>query len=238
MDDRTRAYKEVQGKYDEFTSPQILKGLVFCGDCGSPLVLTKKVQGKYVYMTYQCRTHNMIMACPRKYVHEQAVINAVYDAVRLEIQKCADINGIIAKLNRKSSHKKQLMRFEAEIEEAEREIKRIISLRQAVYEDYAAKLLTLSEYQFATEKYNSDTAKQMAKLESARRDKEEYSQGSTPANKWVTAFSRFIDEKELTAEMAQALVERIEITNYNRVSITFKFRDELAKISEYSEVAE
>jgi hypothetical protein len=43
-----------------------------------------------------------------------------------------------------------------------------------------------------------------------------------------------MDAEELTAEMAQALIERVEIGNYNRVDVVFKFRDELAAICEYS----
>jgi len=162
---------------------------------------------------------------------------AVYDAIRAEVQKAADIKSIIAKLNRESGHKSRLARFDADIEESERELKRIAGLRQAVYEDYASKLLTASEYQFAVEKYNADTERLQARLDAARQAKSEFTQSSTPVNKWLAAFTRFMDAQELTAEMAQALVERVEVSNRDRVTITFKFRDEFAAISEYAEVA-
>jgi len=238
MDSRTMSYKSVQGKNTDVTNPQILKGLVYCGDCCAPLFLNKKVKDDYVYWTYQCRTNTMIMACPRKYVHEAAVIEAVYDAIRAEIHKCADIMGIIEKLNNESSHKKRLARYDVEIEVAEREVKRIASLRQALYEDYAAKVLTVSEYQFATTKYDSDTEKHKQRIDAAKREKAEYTQISTPTNKWLAAVSRFMDNKELTAEMVQALVERIEISNYNKVKVRFRFRDEYAAICEYSDYSE
>ena len=109
-------------------------------------------------------------------------------------------------------------------------------MRQAVYEDYAGKLLTLSEYKFATDKYNTDTEKLKARLELARREKAEYTQVSTPINKWLAAFNRFMDERELTAGMAHALIERVEVSERNRVCVTFKFRDEYALIAEYAEV--
>lgn len=237
MDCRTMSYKAVQGKNKDVTSPQVLKGLVYCGDCGAPLFLNKKVKDGYVYWTYQCRTHNTIMACPRKYVHEHEVNGAVYDAIRLKLEMCANIKSVIEKLNRESDHKKRLARFDAEIEEAERELKRISSLRQAVFEDYAAKVLTVSEYKFATEKYDEDTEKQQRRLEAAKSDKTEYAEHSTPTNKWLAAFSRFMDADELTAEMAQALIKRVVISNYNRVDVVFKFNDELVSISEYSGVA-
>ena len=235
MDCRTAQYNSVRGKYSDITNPQILKGLVYCADCGAPLVLTKKVrEDKYIYWTYQCRTHNTLMTCPRKYVHEGDVVNAVYDAIRLEILKCANVKGIIEKLNRESDHKNRLTRFDTEIEEAEREIKRIASLRQAVYDDYAAKVLTASEYQFAIEKYDADTKKQRQRLDTAKSEKAAYTQCSTTTNKWLAAFSRFMDAKELSAEMAQALIERVEVSNYNRVEVICKFRDEWAAIREHS----
>jgi hypothetical protein len=176
------------------------------------------------------------MTCPAKYIHEKDLYSAVYEAVCLEIQKCCDITGIIAKLNRESGHKSRLARFDAEIEDSTREIKRLSSLRQAVYEDYAEKLLTASEYQFATEKYNADTSKQQARLEAAKLEKAEFTQTSTPTNKWLAAFTRFLDAKELTAEMAQALIERVEVSDRDKVSIMFKFRDEYTSIQNYTEV--
>jgi hypothetical protein len=231
MEERSAEFKSQQGKFARFEKPEmLLKGLVFCADCGRPLYRYKSVtgKGKYCDWIYLCRTHETLKTCSQKYIHETELNEAVYSAIRAEIEKCADVGGIIEKLNRESGHKSRLVRFDTEIEDAEREIKRISSLRQAVYEDYAAKLLTIKEYQFATEKYNADTEKQQARLDIAKREKAEYAESSTPVNKWLAAFSRFMDAKELAAEMAHALIERVEISNRTRVSITFKFRDEFA----------
>jgi hypothetical protein len=237
MRERTAAYQAAQGKYARFEKSELLlKNLVFCADCGSPLFRYKSVHrsGNHCDWIYLCRISETLKTCPKKYIHEPDLYGAVYEAIRAEIEKCCDIGGIIDRLNRENGHKSRLARFEIEIEEAEREIKRIATLRQAVYEDYAAKLLTVSEYKFATEKYNADNEKQRARLEAAKRDKAEFTENSTPANKWLAAFSRFTDEKELTTEMARALIERIEVSNRNRVTITFKFRDEFAAIMGYA----
>ena len=233
MANRTAEYKSADGKFAHFTAPeQLLGGLVFCADCGKSLMRYKQVTcgGTKCDWIYLCRSYEMIKECTKKSIHQEDLERAVYDAIRLEIEKCADIGGIIEKLNRESGHKSRLARFDADIEECEKELRRIASLRQAVYEDYAAKLITVSEYQFATEKYGTDAAKLQERLESAKRNKAEYTQNSTPINKWLAAFSRFANAKELTAEMAQALVERVEVSGYNQVHIIFKFRDEYAAI--------
>jgi DNA invertase Pin-like site-specific DNA recombinase len=240
MQERTAAYKAAQGKYAHFEKPPLLlKDLVFCADCGKPLYRYKSVTGggKYCDWVYLCRTNETLKTCPQKYLHETDLYNAVYEAIRAEIQKSADIRGIIDKLNRESGHKSRLARFDAEIEEAERELKRIVSLRQAIYEDYATKIISASEYQFATEKYAADSERLQERLDAAKRDKSEFAENSTPINKWLAAFARFMDAKELTAEMAHTLIERVEVGNRDCVTITFKFRDEFAAIREYAEVA-
>jgi hypothetical protein len=163
--------------------------------------------------------------------------NAVYQAIRIEIQKCADIKRIVDKLNRENSHKKRLAGFDATIEDSEREIKRISSLRQAVFEDFAVKLLTASEYQYATSKYEAEIEKQTLLLEEAKNEKNEYLQITTSSNKWVVEFSRFMEAKELSSEMSQALIESITISNRTSVDIRFKFRDEYTAINTYTEAA-
>jgi hypothetical protein len=240
LNERSAASIARLGKYDYFeTPPLLLRNLLFCADCGRPLRRCKNVSrdGEYVRWTYRCYIHDRLGICLSKNIGEPDLYNAVFEAIRIEIQKCCDISGIISKLNRGSSHKLRLARFDADIMEAERELTRLSSLKQAVYDEYAAKLLTQSEYLFAAEKYNTDAAKQQARLEAARRDKAAYTQDSTPTNKWLAAFSRFSDAKEFTAEMAQALLERVEVSDLNRVTVRFKFRDEYAAICGYAEEA-
>jgi hypothetical protein len=45
-----------------------------------------------------------------------------------------------------------------------------------------------------------------------------------------------MDAKEFSADMAKALIERVEVSDRDRVTVFFKFRDEYAAISEYAGV--
>ena len=59
--ERKRAYYDKLGKYDYLGStPNILRGLVFCADCKRPLVRYKSVtcEGRKRYYTWTCPTHN------------------------------------------------------------------------------------------------------------------------------------------------------------------------------------
>lgn len=237
MRERSAEFKAKRGKYDYFEKPPLLlKDLLFCADCGRPLYRYKSVtsNGKYVHWIYQCRTHDTLMTCPAKYINEVDLYRAVYEAIRIEIEKCCKVDKIIKKLNSEHGHKARLSKFDTEIASAQQELRRITSLRQAIYDDYAAKLITVSEYKFATEKYAADLKKQQERLEAARSEKSEYTKKSTPTNKWLAEFMKFMDAEELTLNMAQAMIERVEVYDRNKVKVSLKFRDEYQAVSEYA----
>ena len=223
-----------------FEKPEkLLKGLLFCADCGIPLTRYKSVHknGIHCDWVYICPTHETLKTCPQKYIHEEDLNRVVYEAIRLEIERCADIKAVIEKLNRQSVHKSRLAKFDAEMEDASKELKRIETLKKAIFEDYATKLITASEYQFASEKYDADIIRQKQRIEVAKAGKSDYIATSTPTNKWLVAFSKFMDSKELTADMAKSSIHKVEISERNKVTITFKFRDEFAAIKKYVEEA-
>jgi len=86
------------------------------------------------------------------------------------------------------------------------------------------------------DKYAADTEKQQKRLEATKQEKAEYTQNTTPANKWIAAFSRFMDAKKLTFELAQAMIERIEVSDRDMVTVTFKFRDEMEAVCQNTDV--
>ena len=243
ISERTQKSIEGRSKHQHIEShPEVLKGMVFCGDCGRPMPrvrrqTTNKYGREYVYYLYLCRTDEELKACERKYMQEHILNAAVYEAMRIETGKCADIMPVIEKLNRESGHKSRLAKFDAEIEDAKREIRRITSLKQAIFEDYAANLLTASEYQFAAEKYAADLDRQKQRLDSVLAEKAEYTAAATPENKWLLAFSRFMDAKELTAEIVHNLIDQVEISGRDSVTVVFKFRDEYEAVKLYLGVA-
>jgi DNA invertase Pin-like site-specific DNA recombinase len=242
IETRSAQSKENRGKYadlDKDKQDLLLKDLLFCVDCGKPLIRYKKVDSRYnrVYRTYQCPTHNELMTCSHKYIHEKELYNAVFMAIRIEIQKFANIREVQKIINRENNQKSKLSGYEAEIEAIEQELRRISSLRQGIYEEYATKQLTKEEYQFAVGKYTADTERLNTRLKSVKSERAKYKKNLTTANKRLTTFSKFIGEQELTAELAQNMIERVEVSDYNKVAITFKFRDEYEEVIKLAEVS-
>ena len=75
------------------------------------------------------------------------------------------------------------------------------------------------------QQYRSDMERAQARLdELEQRQKAERQQ--TTENPWLTTCGLFREEQALTADMAHALIERVEIDAECRVSVALRYRDE------------
>ena len=94
------AYHANLGKYDALGKTEnLLKGLVFCAECGRPLVRYKQVtsKGKYVHYYYLCPNYAAQLersGCTYKFVPEEKLIGAVEAVAAKEILLAADLKAL------------------------------------------------------------------------------------------------------------------------------------------------
>ena len=65
-----------------------------------------------------------------------------------------------------------------------------------------------------------------AELKAKEGDLAEFEKCVNGSNRWMQSFLSFRDAKELTREMALALLEKVEIYEDKRIHIKFRFRNE------------
>lgn len=231
-------YQRKQGKYAHFEKPDnIFKGMARCADCGRPLYRYKSVtsNGKYVSWIFLCRTHEVYgdAECPKKYIHEDALAQAVRCALVAEVSKAANIEKVIAKLNRGTQHQKSVKDNADEIGGLQARLQRVNGLRKSVYEDYATGLLTVRDYKFAAEKYDVEVLSLEQRIATAEEMREYLTQTCTPSNKYLTAFRDISNKQEVSRELLATLVNSITVYANNRVEITWNFRDENEVLMRY-----
>jgi len=225
LKEREAQYKEGYGKHNYLkNSAGLLQGLIFCAECDKALKRLNNVNKGKIWWFYECRFYKTLKHCAKKTISETNLYSAVYEAIQVQLRACSDMSGVVDKLNRGSGYEAKLAGYDAEVGEIESELQRINLLRHAIFEDYAAKLLTVSEYQFANERYIANENELKKRLETTKQAKKQYN--TTPKNKWLVAFDQFIDDSKLTTEMAHALIERIDVHEGHRIVVSFKFRDE------------
>ena len=211
----------------------ILKGLVFCGDCKRSMKRRKmpKSNGSALYY-FSCATYEDIAKndCVRKRMDEPDLLSVLYTAIRKQIDLAVDVDRMVSKLNAKEGFCQHQSEVDAEITETEKKLSRLSMLRSSLYEDYQEKLLDEAEYLFTKAKYEKDVTLLRSRLDELSMQKHRLDTMLTPQNPWITALKKFKKNKAITGEMISELIERVEIFSDQSVSICFRYRDEFESL--------
>jgi DNA invertase Pin-like site-specific DNA recombinase len=213
--------------------PNILKGLVFCGECKRSMNRRKSHKAKDSALYYfSCATYENISKndCVNKRMDEPDLLVVLYTAIRKQIDLAVDMERIVSKLNAREGFCQHQSEVDAEITETEKKLSRLSMLRSSLYEDYQEKLLDEAEYLFTKAKYEKDVTLLRSRLDELSMQKHRLDTMLTPQNPWLTALKKFKKNKAITGEMISELIERVEIFSDQSVSICFRYRDEFESL--------
>ncbi len=102
----------------------LLKGLVFCGDCKRSMKWRKmpKSKGSALYY-FSCATYEDIAKndCVKKRMDELDLLSVLYTAILRQIDLAVDMERMVSKLNEKEGFCQQQSEVDTEISETEKE---------------------------------------------------------------------------------------------------------------------
>ena len=221
-------YKSRLGRYDDMgTTPNILKGLVYCADCGLSMERHKTTNhGASLYYVFTCRTHSRNPKdCPKKYVRESVVKEEIRNVLRIEIAQSESVAQQVRRRGRSGTAAKRERELDAETIEARKALDRASRLYESLYQSYVDRLISEREYMSMRERYRKDMEAAQTRLDAVEKRRGE-ERRQTAKNPWMDSFSAFQSGQELTAEMARELVERVEIDAENHITVTLRYREE------------
>ena len=232
-DERKSTYHKREGKYSYLgTTPNILRGLIFCADCKRPLVRYKSVTNKGTnrYYVWICQSHsNNPDSCPKKYLHETQLKEILWDTLQREIELASELEVSAKQFSRSKASQEREQALDREETDARRAHDKAKMLYESLYANYVDKLLTEQEYTSMKAQYRAEIEQAKARIEAIRQQRNSL-RTQTVKNPWLVSFTGFRDAKELTEDMAHALIERVEINADNGVDITLRYRNEYREL--------
>lgn len=238
--DRVQFHKRV-GKFDELgTTPNILKGLVFCADCKKTMARYKNVSENcgHRYYAFICRTHaENPDSCSNKYLLEDKLLDVLWKCLRQEITLAGNLEKLVEKREKSIKITLQEDKLSRQIVSANQSLSRYKRLHDSLYQNYVDGLMDEREYTEMKRQYRAEMEQSQAKLETLRQQQAALIRQAT-GNPWLRQFTKFSAATELTGEMAHALIARIEVDSCNHIEITLGHRDEYLQLLELLELPE
>ena len=195
--------------------PCILSGMLYCKDCGSPMV-RRKVKAKDGYnIFYICSEYNNTGDCSRHSIKEEYIIKATIHALNDYLSK---YNELIEKVSAIDVSK---LTLKVDFDSLNAEKKKYERLRQSLYMDLEEELITTEEF----EKFRNNYLIKIRKIEKQIITKqnivEELKAKINDKGSLVSDIVPNIDSDNLNRLSLVSFIDRIEIGEDNAIHFVF-----------------
>lgn len=236
-DERHQKSCALRGKYG--TTENVFKGLLVCADCGTKMIRYKSVSpaGTARY-TFLCRIYAENLGgqgCTIKCIGEPELKEAVLLALRVQTDLALDLEKILRRIQGQGSFQKKCRELSEDIARVQKETKRNTSLRSSLFESYCDHTLTEAEYLSMKAEYDRRAQELAAELGQLEAEKKKYTHDLSPQNGWIASLKKYQKEETITRKMAEELIQRITVSGYNEINITWNFQDEFARLAAHAE---
>ena len=204
----------------------LLKGIIFCHECGYPLAtLNRKNAAGEERLFFVCRTYQRFTkagVCTCHSIKEQTVNEAVLTKVRQVCQTYLNPNELLPIARQAVEDAQKADSAEAEIQSLQNKIDTMTANLDKMYMDRLAGILSDSDFQRIYLKVKSDRGQLEEKLKTLKEQQQVPIKTEDQAKRLV---QRFLDTADTNRELLVSLIERIELSEEKEIYIKFRFRE-------------
>lgn len=219
-------------KLDTRTSPggqavELFSGMIFCGECGAPMVRKTVPSGKKKYIYYVCSAHkNDRTACYSHNLRDTTIREIVLDSLKKHIQDVIDLAELLKMTDAARLQQAAARKLQGRLEKKQEEASRYQALLQSLYENLADGLLDKNEYLDYKKMYSRRREEAEKQTEAIREEIEREIAGSTESRGWMERFRSCRNITDLDRTIVVSLIERILVYRDYRVEIVYRWHNE------------
>lgn len=204
----------------------LLKGLIFCHECGYPLaVLNRKNAAGEDVLYFVCRTYQRFTkagVCTCHSIKEKTVTDAVVARVREVCAAYLDPAELLPVAEKAVEEARKAESHEAEAQALRSKIDSLTANLDQMYLDKLSGLLVEADFERVYQRVKLERGGLEEKLKNLERQKESPVPKEDRAKELVR---RFIDSAFTRRELLVSLIERVELTEDKQIIIKFRFRE-------------
>ena len=194
---------------------QIFSGLARCADCGWSLAYGENRQNKTPYGHYHCSNYGQGTGrCTMHYIRYDVLYAYVLSRLQYWSEEAQrDDETMLQRLLNASSREKAVAQKKAAeaVKKAEKRLKELDSLFAKLYEDRVSGRITERNFRMLSEKYQEEQEQVEKTIRVLTNQMREQEQQRESAEKWLALIRKYAAPTELTAELLNALIEKIVV---------------------------
>lgn len=221
----------------QMAEPNLFSGLVYCIDCGKPLVLHRAhtmdaIKNNFMCYTYKKKGKDI---CSSHYIREQDLIHIILDDLRRATHFARQKETLFAEyINRKNSVelRREITGLQRELDAARRRDAELTALFKRLYEDNVLGRVTNEQFRMLSADYNDEQKSFRVSIPTKEARLQKLMDSTSNVDAFIDKAKRYTEIQELTPEILRLFISRIEVgeksTKYSRTAeqaIRIVYRD-------------
>ena len=217
-------------KYDH-----LLKGLVYCGECGNKATLRcreeKRKNGNIWRATYFIcsKRNNYRGLCDCKQISANLIEETVNEKIKEEIQKInfseRELKQIYEQAEKESKSKNNLLK--TKLRESKNKLQNIENAIEEIYQDKINKIIQMEDFKIIYEKKQKERNKILKEIKETETQLEENNKKSPKINfKEIKQIANeFLKMEKPNKRILEKLIQKIEFDKEKNIKIKFTFQN-------------
>lgn len=200
----------------QMEEPNIFSGLVFCADCGKPMVLHRASTMKKVEYNFKCYTYGKKgkAHCSPHHIRECDLTAIVLDDLRrvthFARQKERQFAAYINKKN-SAEVRKEINSLQRELDAMRKRSSELSALFKRLYEDSVFGRVTDEQFRMLSADYNAEQKALADTIPEKEARLESLKASAANVDAFIEKAKRYTDIQELTPELLRLFIQRIEV---------------------------
>lgn len=214
-----------------------LAGLVYCKDCGGPMIRKTQVDGSKKFYYYVCATNKNEKTCTSHRIAIHQLENAVLKLLQEHIRMLLELDSIMHTIQNASMAKLSVKKAGDRMAAVDAELSRYRRLKVSAYEDLQEGLLSKEDYLDIKSQYEVRITDLETAKEQIRRELDLYLKNGDSQQRWIQEFLEHRNIRSLSRSVAVECIDRIYIYEDKRIEVTFTHMQDyqtlVSKVNDY-----
>ena len=202
----------------------LFSGLMKCGDCGHNMIRKLVPCGDKKYAYYVCAANKQKKTCSPHSISETVLEQAVLQSIWHHIGNIVEVERILQFIETLPLKQLDVQKLDKQITAKKQELVKYNLRKTKLYEDLQDGILDREEYA----RYKADFTKLHNEAEQAlfrlNKEIEDIVGNRTDKHQWITHFKEYQNIDALSRAIVVKLVDRILISEGNKIEIQFKYK--------------
>lgn len=214
-------------------TPNLLKGKVFCAECGRPLHRQRNMRKKHpdVYL-FHCLTPSRINPddCPGVTIREDVLLDLLCDLLTCELE--TSLGDCLMQADTNDEYEQSRVELKNKISSRRQEIVRLRGLARSLYENLVNGNITKDEYYDYKAKYEGKINMIAPEIETLEQALQLIEKQEEQQRRLAKDAESIRQDHKLTAALIDRLIERVDVSSDKQISVTYRFKSEYENCKE------